>query len=71
LLRKCVRELQALAIEASTILDDLVLNPSAEIVRSLCARFYILQEYFAMRYQEARRCAIAALGHVQAALSFP
>jgi hypothetical protein len=70
-LKKCIRELQAILVEASTILDHLVLHPAAEIIRSLCARFCILQEYFAMRYQEARACAIAALGHVEAALSFP
>jgi hypothetical protein len=70
-LKKCVRELRALLVEAGAILSDLIRNASAEILRSLCLRFYILQEYFAMRYQQARTCAVAALGHVEAALSFP
>jgi hypothetical protein len=70
-LKKCLSELQALYIEATTILDGLLINPSAEIVRSLCARFLILQEYFAMRYHEARALAVSALGPVEAALSFP
>jgi hypothetical protein len=70
-LKKCIRELQALLIEAGVILNDLVLDPSAEIVRGLCTRFYVLQEYFVMRYHEARACAIAALGYVEATLSFP
>jgi hypothetical protein len=71
LLKKCVRELQALYAEASEILADLLINPSAEIVRALCARFHVLQEYFALRYHEARAHAISALGLVEAALSFP
>ena len=70
-LKKYIRELQALLTEAGAILTNLVLNPAAEVIRGLCARFYILQEYFAMRYQEARTCAIAALGNVEAALFFP
>ena len=70
-LKKHVRELRALLIEAGSILDHLLLNPSAEIIRRLCSRYYDLQEYFVLRYTEARRCAVAALGTVQAALSFP
>jgi len=70
-LKKCVRELRALLIEAGSILDHLLRDPSAEIIRRLCSRYYILQEYFVMRYTEARSCAVAALGTVQAALSFP
>ena len=53
------------------MLDHLLRDPSAEIIRRLCSRYYILQEYFVMRYTEARSCAVAALGTVQAALSFP
>ena len=71
ILKKCTRELQAALIEASAILDNLVLNPAAEISPSLCLRFCILQEYFAMKYQEARACAVAALGNVEASLAFP
>lgn len=70
-LKKYVRELQALLLEANAILDHLVLTSSAEIVRGLCSRFHILQEYFAMRYQQARTFAIAALGYVEAVSSFP
>ena len=66
-----MRELRALLIEAGTILDHLLMNPSAEIIRRLCSRYYDLQEYFVLRYAEARSCAVVALGTVQAALSFP
>jgi len=69
-LKKCLRELQALYIEATTILHDLSINPSAEIIRCLCARFRILQEYFAMRYHEAQALAISAFGTVESAFSF-
>ena len=70
ILKKCLGELQALYLEAITILDDLLISPSAEIIRGLCARFRILQEYFVLRYQEARTRAIAALGSVEAAFFF-
>ena len=70
-LRKCLSELQALYVEAMTILDALLLSPATEVIRGLCARFRILQEYFAMRYHEARALAISALGSVEGALSFP
>ena len=70
-LKKCLRELRALLIEAGSILDHLLLNPSAAIIRRLCSRYYDLQEYFVLRYAEARSCAVAALGTVQAALFFP
>lgn len=70
-LKKCVRELRALLIEAGSILAHLLLNPSAEVIRRLCSRYYDLQEHFVLRYKEARNCAITALGTVQAALSFP
>jgi hypothetical protein len=71
LLRKCLIELQALYAEAIDILNDLLIGPSADIVCGLCARFQILQEYFAMRYREARAHAISALGDVKAAFYFP
>jgi hypothetical protein len=70
-LKQCVRELQAILVEASAILDDLVLNPATEIIRGLCSRFYVLQQYFALRYKEARAWATAALGHLEATISFP
>jgi len=71
MLRKCLSELQALYAEAIDILNDLLIGPSADIVRGLCARFQILQEYFALRYREARAQAISALGEVKSALYFP
>jgi len=71
MLKRCLSELQALYAEAIGILKDLLINPSADIVRGLCVRFQILQEYFAMRYREARGHAISALGDVEAALYFP
>jgi hypothetical protein len=70
-LHKCLRELQALYLEATAILHDLLLNRSAELVRDLCARFHALQEYFVIRYYEARAHAMSALGSVEAALFFP
>jgi hypothetical protein len=70
LLKKCLHELQALYAEAIDILNKLLVMPSEEIVRDLCARFHVIQEYFAMRYHEARGYAVAALGRVEAALSF-
>ena len=66
-----MRELRALLKEAGSILDRLILTPSAEMIHKLCSRFYIVQEYFVMKYAEARTCAVAALGHAKAALSFP
>lgn len=71
MLKKCLSELQALYREATDILQDLLMSPSAEISRNLCARFRIVQEYFVMRYHEARTLAISILGTVEAALSFP
>jgi hypothetical protein len=70
-LKKCLNELHALYTEAATILHDLLSGPSNEIIRDLCARFLVLQEYFAMRYHQARALAISALGTAEAGLSFP
>jgi len=70
-LKKYVRQLRALLIEARSILDHLLRNPSAKIVRRLCSRYYALQEYFVLLYADARNCAVAALGTVEAALAFP
>ena len=70
-LRKCLSELQALYAEAIDILNDLLIGPSADIVRGLCARFHVLQECFALRYREARAHAISALGDVEARFYFP
>jgi hypothetical protein len=71
MLRKCLTELQALYAEAIEILNGLLIGPSADIVRVLCARFQILQDYFALRYREARAHAISALGDVEARFYFP
>ena len=68
LLRKCLVELEAIYAGALRILDELLITPAAEIVQSLCQRFYVIQEYFVLRYHEARAHAISALGHVEAAL---
>jgi hypothetical protein len=66
-LKKCLRELQAIHREAVKILNKILIGPPADILRSLCKRFYILQEYFVMRYHDARAHAVSALGHVEAA----
>jgi hypothetical protein len=71
MLKKCLGELRALYIETTIILHDLLISPWAEIIRSLCERFRVLQEYFFMRYHEARALAISALGSDEAASSFP
>jgi hypothetical protein len=63
--------LRAIYTEAVAILGELLISPSADIAGALCARFQILQEYFAMRYREARAHAISTLGRVEAALYFP
>ena len=70
-LRAYVRELHALLIEAGSILDHLLRNPSAEIFRRLCWRYYVLQEHFVLRYAATRTCAVAALGTVEASRYFP
>ena len=66
-----MRELRTLLIEAGSILDRLILAPSADIIRRLCSRFYVVQEYFVTIYAEARACAVVALGNAKASLSFP
>jgi hypothetical protein len=63
--------LQALHAEAIDILNDLLIGPSADIVRGLCARFQVLEEFFAMRYREVRAHAISALGDVEAGFYLP
>ncbi|MGA2691018.1 MAG: hypothetical protein ABSF76_01520 [Opitutaceae bacterium] len=68
---RCLDELQALYAEAIKILDELLICRSAAIVRGLCARFHILQEYFVMRYNEARALAHSAFGRAKTVLSFP
>jgi hypothetical protein len=70
-LRKRLGELQQLYAEVVDIFNDLSISPSPEIARGLCARFQVLQEYFVLRYQEARTHAIRALGDIRAALYFP
>jgi hypothetical protein len=70
LLKKCLRELRALYAEAIAILNSLLTGPATDIVRSLCARFNILQEHFFTRYLETKAHAISGLGSVEAGLSF-
>ena len=67
--KKCLRELQALYIEAAAILDDLLCAPPEEIIRDLCARFRTIQEYFVIRYEEARAYAVSAFGRVETVIS--
>jgi hypothetical protein len=71
MLKKCLHELEILYSEASDILKILSLNYSNEITRKLCERFYLLQEYFVMRYEEAKAHAIVVLGNAEAALFLP
>jgi hypothetical protein len=70
-LRKRLVELKELYAEANMILQELLIRTSAASIRGLCARFRILQDYFALRYQEARALAFAALGRIETVLSFP
>jgi hypothetical protein len=71
MLKRCVDDLQILYTESIAILRKLLVTSSAAIIQRLCARFNVLQENFASCYYEAREHAIAALGHVEAFLSFP
>jgi hypothetical protein len=66
-MKRYLRELQAIHREAVKVLNNLLIGHPSEIVRSLCKRYYILQEYFFMRYQEARAYAISVLGQAGAA----
>jgi hypothetical protein len=70
-LEKCLGELQELNKESVTILDVLSVNPSAEVVRTLCARFHVLQGSFGKRYREARMLAWSALGYLRTSRSSP
>lgn len=67
-LKRYLRELRAIHCEAIRVLDRIRIDAAVETVRGLCRRFYILQEYFVMRYHEAMAHAISVLGHAQAAL---
>jgi hypothetical protein len=62
ILGECLTELRALQNEARSILHALLINPNTRLVRYLCERFHVLQAYFWIRYQEARKLSIAALG---------
>jgi hypothetical protein len=68
-LKKCLHELQALYMEAVSILNILLSRPPSGVILSLCERFHVLQEYFAKRYVEARGNAIAVMGHIEAIVS--
>jgi hypothetical protein len=68
LLKKTLHELKALHAEALAILNDLLITPSTHIVRGLCLRFQVIQEYFVLRYYEARSLAVAVLGDVHSVL---
>jgi hypothetical protein len=65
-LKQCIGELKALYAEAGSILTDLLINPSAAIVRNLCRRFHILQACFSIRYHEAQILAISVIGSLGA-----
>jgi len=64
-LKRCISELKVLYVEATSILTDLLIKPSAAVVRELCNRFDILQAYFSLRYQEAQELALAVLGSLK------
>jgi hypothetical protein len=64
-LKMCISELKVLHVEATWILTDLLIKPSAAVVRELCSRFRVLQAYFAIRYREAQVLALAVLGSLQ------
>jgi hypothetical protein len=68
-LKKCLSELKKLHAEAVGILHDLLESSSGDEIPGLCARFHILQEYFVMRYNQAKAYAISALGHLETSLS--
>src|ERR1035438_9865262 len=69
-LKRCISELKVLHAEATSILTDLLINPTAAIVRDLCARFHILQAYFSIRYHEARTLALSVVGSLETSRSF-
>jgi hypothetical protein len=64
-LKRCICELKILYVEATSILTDLLINPSAAVFRDLCTRFRIVQAYFSRRYREAQNLALAVLGSLQ------
>ena len=61
-LRRYIGELKVLYTEAASILTNLLISHSAAVVRKLCTRFHILQEYFSVRYREAQALALDVLG---------
>jgi hypothetical protein len=71
LLKKYLGELRTLYHEAVAILKRLLIEPSADVVCSLCARFRVLQEDFFLCYKAAQTYAISALGAFEATLYFP
>jgi hypothetical protein len=70
-LRRCIGDLKALYAEAASILTTLLVKPSAAVARELCARFRLLQAYFSIRYHEAQKLALSAIGSLKLRRSFP
>jgi hypothetical protein len=68
-LKRCIGDLKALYTEATSILTDLLINPSAAIIRDLCARFHILQACFLIRYHEAQTLALSVIGSLKTSRS--
>jgi len=64
-LKKCIAELKALAVEATSILRDLMANRSRAVARDLCTRFHLIQEYFSIRYREAQALALSVIGSLK------
>jgi hypothetical protein len=62
LLRSSLRDLRQLHSEAAAILRKLSATIDATAVRRLCKLFDAIQELFAMRFVQAKRYALAALG---------
>jgi hypothetical protein len=64
-LKRCIAELKALSIEATSILKDLLINRSRAVARDLCVRFQLLQAYFSLRYREALALALSVIGSLE------
>jgi ElaB/YqjD/DUF883 family membrane-anchored ribosome-binding protein len=57
--KEILNELQALVVEAETMMGDALSEHSAEAIDSLRARFTAAQEHFAEAYAGARKKVIA------------
>ena len=60
-LKQCIAELKVLTFEATSILEDLLMNRSRAVVRGLCLRFHLLQAYFSIRFREAQALALSVI----------